>query len=746
MSRFKHFFFRIFLVHLPFPFLLILCQLSITTSDSLSWVCPTESPTNTPVDMPVRINTSGLSDEDFSPVNYFLNEVDLDKQVLSFTNYMWKEIKNASNDEEDISQNIPVVVAPLNASTLAFPDISAFRQIFLGLGDTIKRDSVCSGCQVFLGSMVYQIKVHKAKPETLVKFSIFTCQFFRLATTEVCTGILERLGPSFYWIVQARPKVRPSIMCGTLFQSVGCRIPPNALSGSEFEWTVETLRKPGHESNRTVPRPEINVSPSDNYKQLVREPFKDPNLMKIVHLADIHIDYDYRPGAKAECENDILCCRVQDGNASTPETAAGEFGDNRKCDAPEITLIMALEHIKRQHGNDIDLIYMTGDLVPHNIWYTEKDHNSHVIRRASSLIYSHFPHATVIPCLGNHEPHPVNHFSPTSRTFGSSDANPIPGDLRTDWTYEVAYESWKQWIPSDQAESFLRSGNYAVEINPRFRVLVVNTNVCYGFNMWQVYDPQDPGGQLEWLSLQLELTKQQNRTAHIIGHVPPGHEDCFKTWSREFYKITAKYKQTIRGQFYGHTHYDEFRLLHDPVFKTDPMNLMWIGPSLTPYRIENPGYRIYHMNIGNNFTYGDILDHETWVYDLVKANKAYVDDNSVGYLDVPWMKLYQATEVYDIPNLLPSNMQVLVNRMAKDRKAFNLFYKYYFKAISVNDTRHADQASCDTICQKRILCGIVQPYYDDDDGQVECAMIQKDVDGLVLPLRVLEHRKRFIWL
>jgi sphingomyelin phosphodiesterase len=95
---------------------------------------------------------------------------------------------------------------------------------------------------------------------------------------------------------------------------------------------------------------------------------------------------------------------------------------------------------------------------------------------------------------------------------------------------------------------------------------------------------QDPGNQLEWLQKQLELTKSQNQTVHIVGHVPPGHEDCFKTWSREFYKIVAKYRSVIRGQFYGHTHYDEFRIFHDPLIKSDPINVMWIGPSLTPYR------------------------------------------------------------------------------------------------------------------------------------------------------------------
>jgi len=148
-----------------------------------------------------------------------------------------------------------------------------------------------------------------------------------------------------------------------------------------------------------------------------------------------------------------------------------------------------------------------------------------------------------------------------------------------------------------------------------------------------------------------------------------------------------------------------------------------------------------------------VLDHETWVYDLDKANQeaeleAQNSSSRLGQTfqqpgDVPWFQLYRATEAYGIKNLLPVNLKGFVNRMAKDRNTFELFYKYYFKAT---DPDHHTKEPCDVLCRKRILCGVVQSYYDDDDGQVECKAIQKEVDGVILPMRVLEHRKRFIWL
>ncbi len=100
-------------------------------------------------------------------------------------------------------------------------------------------------------------------------------------------------------------------------------------------------------------------------------------------------------------------------------------------------------------------------------------------------------------------------------------------------------------------------------------------------------------------------------------------------------------------------------------------------------RIQNPGYRIYHVDITDGPGYGDVTDHETWIYNLEKANEAAniaiaSGENNSSLLDifnVPWFQLYRATEVYKIPNLLPNNLKKFVIRMAKDRNTFDTFYR-----------------------------------------------------------------------
>lgn len=74
----------------------------------------------------------------------------------------------------------------------------------------------------------------------------------------------------------------------------------------------------------------------------------------------------------------------------------------------------------------------------------------------------------------------------------------------------------------------------------------------------------DPMSQLQWLINELQMAEAANEKVHIIGHIPPGSEDCLKTWSHNYYEIVARYENTIAAQFFGHTHHDEIEVFYDP--------------------------------------------------------------------------------------------------------------------------------------------------------------------------------------
>ena len=147
-------------------------------------------------------------------------------------------------------------------------------------------------------------------------------------------------------------------------------------------------------------------------------------------------------------------------------------------------------------------------------------------------------------------------------------------------------------------------------------------NYCMNKNLWLLLDSNDPADELLWLIFELQLAELKGEKVylrsfivqltclqvHILGHIPPGHVDCVRVWSSNFHAIISRYSNTITGQFYGHTHTDEFQLFFsdkNKVFVTHENNLLTIGfkvnnvayiaPSVTPYHGGNPAYRLYKV-------------------------------------------------------------------------------------------------------------------------------------------------------
>jgi hypothetical protein len=88
--------------------------------------------------------------------------------------------------------------------------------------------------------------------------------------------------------------------------------------------------------------------------------------LKILHIADIHLDLQYQVGAEGDCSK-LQCCQAQDGPASDPDTAAGMFGSYEDCDIPDTLLDDAFTHILEQHpvsnnnNNNNNMIYDDDD-------------------------------------------------------------------------------------------------------------------------------------------------------------------------------------------------------------------------------------------------------------------------------------------------------------------------------------------------------------------------------------------------
>lgn len=78
-------------------------------------------------------------------------------------------------------------------------------------------------------------------------------------------------------------------------------------------------------------------------------PTDDVPKLKVLQITDIHYDPYYQPGSESDCDFPA-CCRASVGYpARSPETAAGKWGDYRKCDSPKRLIENAFQHIAETH-------------------------------------------------------------------------------------------------------------------------------------------------------------------------------------------------------------------------------------------------------------------------------------------------------------------------------------------------------------------------------------------------------------
>lgn len=137
-------------------------------------------------------------------------------------------------------------------------------------------------------------------------------------------------------------------------------------------------------------------------------------------------------------------------------------------------------------------------------------------------------------------------------------------DTSIAWLYDELDVQWRRWLPASVSHTIRRGAFYSVLVRPGFRIISLNMNYCNNKNWWLLLNSTDPATELQWFIYELQSAEFSNEKVHVIGHIPPGHSDCLKVWSRNYYRIISRYESTITAQFFGHTHFDEFEVFYDP--------------------------------------------------------------------------------------------------------------------------------------------------------------------------------------
>ncbi|XP_003465367.1 sphingomyelin phosphodiesterase [Cavia porcellus] len=506
----------------------------------------------------------------------------------------------------------------------------------------------CPVCKGLFTAIDFGLK-KEPNVERLGSVATSLCKLLKIAPPNVCESAV-RLFEDDMVEVWTRSVLSPSEACGLL------------LGSTCGHWDVFSS---WNVSLPAVPKPPPKP-PSP--------PAPGAPVSRILFLTDLHWDHDYLEGTDPNCV-DPLCCRRGSGQPPTSKPGAGYWGEYSKCDLPLRTLENMLSGLGQ--AGPFDMVYWTGDIPAHDVWQQSRKDQLRALNTITDLVKKFLGPVPVYPAVGNHESTPVNSFPPPF----------IKGNQSSNWLYEAMAQTWEPWLTTEALQTLRIGGFYALSPRPGLRLISLNMNFCSRENFWLLINSTDPAGQLQWLIGELQAAEDRGDKVHIIGHIPPGH--CLKSWSWNYYRIVSRYENTLAGQFFGHTHVDEFEIFYDEETLSRPLSVAFLAPSATTYISLNPGYRVYQIDGNYPGSSHVVLDHETYILNLTQANVPGATPH--------WQRLYRARETYGLPNALPAAWHDLVYRMRDDTQLFQTFWFLYHKG-------HPPLEPCGTPCRLTTLC------------------------------------------
>ncbi|KAF7344826.1 Saposin B-type domain-containing protein [Mycena venus] len=420
-----------------------------------------------------------------------------------------------------------------------------------------------------------------------------------------------------------------------------------------------------------------------------KPPPKHPKVFKsrgrptvpVAHLSDVHIDRLYTVGAEANCTKSI-CCRDFDDSPAVPTVPAGPIGNSR-CDSTITLADSMLEEVQRLNPR---FSIFTGDVVEHTDWLVDQAEVTTDLKAFNAQMAAKLT-APIFPSLGNHDSAPVNAFArTTSKTANNSQ-----------FVFDTQSVGWERWIGASAAfEVDHISGAYSAKVpGMDLRIIAVNTQYWYKQNYWlydsDVFQP-DPNGNIAFMVDALQAAEDAGDRAWIIGHIPLGKEDTLIDQSNYYDQVLQRYKNTIAGQFFGHSHKDQFEIAYSNYSEQTAQNAVGVGlvaPALTPTS-GNPAFKIYD------------IDPDT--YEVMDARVIFTNISEPSFQIQPqWGLYYSARETYGplvglSPNepLSPAFWHNLTEVFAVNETAFQMFNTFISRGGAVT--------ACDADCQNSTIC------------------------------------------
>ncbi|CAD6575729.1 MAG: hypothetical protein CYPHOPRED_005777 [Cyphobasidiales sp. Tagirdzhanova-0007] len=509
-----------------------------------------------------------------------------------------------------------IMAVVFSAMLILWVMLSHSSSVLLHLLSSLGSLSTCSTC---FSLLVPVRQLALLGDNAFTKTFTDICIDLHIQPAHVCKGALQRQAPIIAQSIrQIQPNKRTAAaLCTKLFGLCSAR------GEAVMDWPSE-------------------VFPTANISKKARQ--RSGKSKKVVHITDLHIDRLYQPGSEAAC-GESLCCRAGStalSSTTRPHWKAGPFG-NPHCDTPFSLFRSMLDEISKV-ARDAAFVISTGDVPSHAVWEDTQETTSSDILEAFAIMRSVLK-VPIYGALGNHDIAPVNLYprSTNVKAFRASQ-----------WVYDLHFSAWRDWIgPRVNRTAFVEAvGCYSARINDMnlkiislyagvceinhtlADTLIRNTNYWSGDNFYLFdtdFPPSDPEGILGFLMQELQAAESQGEHAIILGHASPAL--AFPAQSHYFDQIVQRYRSTVVGQFYGHTHSSDFIVSYStPALKTaeTASSVAFVSGALTPYGgVVNPGFRVYELDDGT----GEIWD---WT-------EYYVNISDPSFKHGPqWQALYSA--------------------------------------------------------------------------------------------------------
>ncbi|XP_046373971.2 sphingomyelin phosphodiesterase A-like [Haliotis rufescens] len=549
----------------------------------------------------------------------------------------------------------------------------------LGLSELFPQYMLCEQCKLIVNLAISTIASNgtfdyfKAEAVCICKY---ITEFLNYRGDLMCPGLIDAYGPVVLFVA-AHLILDPVETCREL-HFCEPKLSPlshkhNLLLESQDAVDSAMMDSEDQVHSMTLDRQETSVY------QFHKEPIKirdrhgavsdssDP--IRIVQIADIHIDRQYAEGSPTDCRMNICCKKELSGSGS-----AGKFGDYN-CDAPPRTVETILSHIAALDPQP-DFVIYTGDSPPHDLWEESWSTQFNADLDVINIIKSYLPEIAVYPVLGNHESFPQSEYYQPHQEYKTL-------NIKT-------AEGWQQLfdIPADQLKNIQYSAYYTTLVQPGLRILSINTDYWYSLNFYSLLNHKVPAyeQQLKFIDETLRNASDHNEKVIITGHIPPGEFWVQSQYGDIYTEIIRKYADVIAMNVFSHTHHDEFELITDPSDTSRPTGVVFVAPSVTTQAKTNPSFRVYKLD---RETF-QVQDYDQYYIDLTKANAEGVATLQMSY---------SARSEYNLPDLSPQSYHSLVHRLATDRSLFDRYMRNKY-------VKSGQDPECCFLCRQVEICRI----------------------------------------